>query len=331
MLSVSFAGSKPHRSIVPGLKFSMTTSLRAISSSAISRPSGFEISKVISRLPRAIVFHQSGESPLCGGHSRRASGLPGFSALITSAPKSASSVPTNGPASIEPSSSTRTSPRAARRLSRASVISPSSSDSEAVSLRIVRIEHELVQPGEISRTGDFRHPGVERSHLSLGQHAPTEQRSGDALRDDLLVLSHQSPMDEDRHHVRCAGAARRTIEGTVREDVNVLVSGTRRPARPPDGDEVDALDVRQRGVLNLDLLIDRLANGEAGADQRIDVFRADLEPQALALHSGEEAAAEGDVDRHPAMIRHADLDIPAEEKRRHGDDRRALPPAVLDP
>ena len=94
----------------------MTMSLFAISSSATARPSGVEMSRVISCLPRAMDFHHRGVPYLCGGHSRSASGLPGFSALITCAPKSASSVPTNGPASMEPSSSTVTSESAGARL-----------------------------------------------------------------------------------------------------------------------------------------------------------------------------------------------------------------------
>src|SRR5262245_54899072 len=200
------------------------------------RPSGREISSVISFLPRDMVFHHSGVSPLCGGHSRSASAVPGFSALMTSAPKSARSEPTKGPANMEPSSKTRTSPRAGARCSFA-VIASCLSDAEAMRLRIIRVDHELMEARKMRGAGDLRHPGIERAHLRLRQHAAPEQRAGDTFRDDRLVFAHQATMNEDAHHMRGAGAARRAVEGAVREHVDVLVAGIRCAARPPDGDE----------------------------------------------------------------------------------------------
>src|SRR5579859_2439714 len=108
------------------------------------------MSSVIACLLRDMVFHQSGTSPLCGGHSRIGSGLPGFSTLITSAPKSASREPTNGPASMEPSSRTR-SPASAPGDAEGSA------NVEPMLLRIVGIDHELMEAREMGGSRDFRH------------------------------------------------------------------------------------------------------------------------------------------------------------------------------
>src|SRR5581483_68341 len=158
---------------------------------------------------------------------------------ITSAPKSASKVPRNGPASIEPSSSTRTP------LSGPSPdMAGASANDEPVLLRIVGIDHELVEAGEVRRARDLGHEPVEVADLDGAQHATAEQRAGDALRRDRLLGMHLAVSDQHAHHVRRSGAARRAIEGPIGEYMDVLVLRARRAARSPDGDEVDRADVR---------------------------------------------------------------------------------------
>src|SRR3954468_9790754 len=102
------SGPSPHFSIVPGRKFSTTTSAVAHSSRARCWQSSVRRLRATERLPRAITDHHS-EWPLClcWPHSRSASPFGGASTLMTSAPKSASSVPTNGPAISWPNSTTR--------------------------------------------------------------------------------------------------------------------------------------------------------------------------------------------------------------------------------
>src|SRR3954465_8605296 len=102
------SGPRFHFSIVPGRKFSTTTSAVAHSSRARRWQSSVRRLSATERLPRAITDHHS-EWPLClcWPHSRSASPFGGASTLMTSAPKSASSVPTYGPAMSWPNSTTR--------------------------------------------------------------------------------------------------------------------------------------------------------------------------------------------------------------------------------
>src|SRR3954466_14735891 len=102
------SGPSPHFSIVPGRKFSTTTSAVAHSSSARRWQSSVRRLSATERLPRAMTDHHS-ECPLClcWPHSRSASPFGGASTLMTSAPKSASKVPTYGPAMSGPNSTTR--------------------------------------------------------------------------------------------------------------------------------------------------------------------------------------------------------------------------------
>ena len=88
---------RPSRSITPGRKFSITTSARATMSRAVCRPSSDFKSSVSARLPRDSMS-KAGSRHL---------GPPGGSIRITSAPRSASIIPTKGPARYCPKSSTR--------------------------------------------------------------------------------------------------------------------------------------------------------------------------------------------------------------------------------
>src|SRR5215211_2248948 len=101
-----------HRSSVPGLKFSTTTSALEIRRRARSCPSSSRKFRVTDFLLRAMMGHQRVRPSLrCLPHSRMGSPLPGGSTLMTSAPKSARSWPQNGPASKLPISTTRTPSR----------------------------------------------------------------------------------------------------------------------------------------------------------------------------------------------------------------------------
>src|SRR3954470_7674585 len=102
------SGPSPHFSIVPGRKFSSTTSAVAARSAAIRWPRASRRFSVTERLLRARIDHQRLWSlwrrrP----QSRMASPSPGASILITSAPKSPSRVPVYGPASSWPNSIAR--------------------------------------------------------------------------------------------------------------------------------------------------------------------------------------------------------------------------------
>src|SRR4051794_31892534 len=102
------SGPRFQRSSVPGRKFSMSTSASRASASSSSWPRSSRRLSVMQRLLRT----STGHSRLLPSiwprpHSRIESGLPGGSTLITSAPRSPSSRPANGPASMPPSSRTR--------------------------------------------------------------------------------------------------------------------------------------------------------------------------------------------------------------------------------
>src|SRR3954454_28045 len=103
------SGPRFQRSSVPGRKFSMSTSASRASASSSSWPRSSRRLSVMQRLLRT----STGHSRLLPSiwprpHSRIESGLPGGSTLITSAPRSPSIRPANGPASMPPSSTTRT-------------------------------------------------------------------------------------------------------------------------------------------------------------------------------------------------------------------------------
>src|SRR5213594_1724450 len=99
---------RPSRSIVPGRKFSTTTSLLRARVRRISRPSRALRLSVTLFLPRLTDMKYVASPATNGGHFRVSSPLPGSSTLTTSAPMSASIMVQNGPASTRVRSSTRT-------------------------------------------------------------------------------------------------------------------------------------------------------------------------------------------------------------------------------
>src|SRR4029079_11993322 len=119
----------PQRSIVPGRKFSPITSAPAHNSAAIRCPRGSRRLRATERLLRESTDHQSEWSlwRSCP-HSRIGSPAGGASTLTTSAPKSASSVPTYGPARSCPNS-----------IARRPVSGPEASSSVAIRHRDERI------------------------------------------------------------------------------------------------------------------------------------------------------------------------------------------------
>src|SRR5918912_3494694 len=112
LASLKSSYPRPHRSSVPGLKFSTTTSAPEMRRRARSCPSSSRKFRVTDFLLRAMMGHQRVRPSLrCLPHSRMGSPLPGGSTLMTSAPKSARSWPQKGPASKLPISTTRTPSR----------------------------------------------------------------------------------------------------------------------------------------------------------------------------------------------------------------------------
>src|SRR3990170_2148962 len=98
---------KPRRSMVPGRKFSSSTSARRISLRRMSCPSGAFRLSVRLFLPRLTAMKYVASPPAKGGQPRVSSPLPGSSTLMTSAPMSASSMEQKGPASTRVRSTTR--------------------------------------------------------------------------------------------------------------------------------------------------------------------------------------------------------------------------------
>src|SRR3954451_11877441 len=103
------SGPSPHFSIVPGRKFSSTTSADSHRRMAIRWPSASRRLSVTERLLRARIDHHSEWSRWRSRPQSRIASPPGGASIFTmSAPKSPSSVPTNGPARSWPNSMTRT-------------------------------------------------------------------------------------------------------------------------------------------------------------------------------------------------------------------------------
>src|SRR2546422_7261277 len=92
----------------------MSTSLRPTRVVSTSTPSADLRSSVMSRLLRLMTRYAADSPSLWGGHVRDSSPEPRSSTLITSAPRSASSMPQKGPARTREQSMTRT-PSSARR------------------------------------------------------------------------------------------------------------------------------------------------------------------------------------------------------------------------
>src|SRR6056297_2774530 len=88
LLASRSSGARPILSRVPGLKFSTRTSAEAMSSRATTRPSALRMSTARLCLLRQYAF-QKVDTPSTR-QALRSSPRPGFSILITSAPKSAS-------------------------------------------------------------------------------------------------------------------------------------------------------------------------------------------------------------------------------------------------
>src|SRR5262245_33403923 len=104
---LSASKPKPSRSMVPGRKFSSTTSARAMSPWRMAWPSGAFRFNVRLFLLRFTDMKYVASPPANGGQPRVSSPLPGSSILITSAPMSPSAIAQNGPASTRVRSMTR--------------------------------------------------------------------------------------------------------------------------------------------------------------------------------------------------------------------------------
>src|SRR4029450_2111384 len=98
---------KPSRSMVPGRKFSSTTSAFAMSPWRMAWPSGAFRFSVRLFLLRFTDMKYVASPPANGAQPRVSSPLPGSSILITSAPMSPSAIAQNGPASTRVRSMTR--------------------------------------------------------------------------------------------------------------------------------------------------------------------------------------------------------------------------------
>jgi hypothetical protein len=112
----SRSGPSPHRSSVPGRKFSTTTSAHAASRRNTSAPSAHPRSSPTVRLLRLISFHHSGTPSFWWPWPRMASPCTGCSILMTSAPKSPSIWQHRGPARIVDTSTTRSPSRGIIKL-----------------------------------------------------------------------------------------------------------------------------------------------------------------------------------------------------------------------
>src|SRR5690606_31169928 len=156
------------------------TSERARSRSAASFRSS-----TIERLPRFSEAKFSEKPPRIGGHWRSAS-PPGGSTLMTSAPKSASSIAQNGPAATWQNSTTRT-PASGRGSA------PESVASVAAALRAVSGWRGAACIGQCedrwkgSRTSGHCTPG----DVSSMKHATNRRRSALAQRREVGALEHQ--------------------------------------------------------------------------------------------------------------------------------------------
>src|SRR3970040_545999 len=91
--ALSFSYENPSLSSAPGRKFSVTTSLLSISLKTISRPSGR--CRSIARL--FLLRLKTGKNPAPAPSRRRVLSPAGGSTLMTSAPRSASTRPQDGP------------------------------------------------------------------------------------------------------------------------------------------------------------------------------------------------------------------------------------------
>src|SRR3990172_7912769 len=98
---------KPRRSMVPGRKFSISTSARRISRRRMSCPSGAFRLSVRLFLPRLTAMKYVASPPAKGGQPRVSSPLPGSSTLRPPAPRAASPMEQKGPASTRVRSTTR--------------------------------------------------------------------------------------------------------------------------------------------------------------------------------------------------------------------------------
>src|SRR5262247_3423241 len=98
--------------MVPVRKFSMRTSAPATRRLSASTPSGCLRSSAMSRLLRLMTRYAADSPSLWGGHVRDSSPLAVSSTLMTSAPRSESSMAQKGPARTREQSTTRIPSRA---------------------------------------------------------------------------------------------------------------------------------------------------------------------------------------------------------------------------
>src|SRR6266511_2757917 len=132
---------RPRRASVPGRKFSIKTSERSISCSSTASSSARLRSSEIPTLLR-FTSRKYVLAPSTNGPNVRASSPRGGSTLITSAPRSASNMPQNGPARTLPSSSTRTPTKGGSETSspdRSSNMGPPAIDAE-IAASCMRLE-----------------------------------------------------------------------------------------------------------------------------------------------------------------------------------------------
>src|SRR3954469_247465 len=295
------SGPSPHFSIVPGRKFSSTTSADSHRRIAIAWPSAARRLSVTERLLRARIDHHS-EWSLWRRRpqSRIASPEPGASILTTSAPKSPSSVPTYGPASSWPNS-----------IARSPVSGPSPSAGVACeplpSLILDHLREELDRPHDV------------HAHDGLGEPRPAVLEGVDDLavaEQRLLALGVVVPEGGAKRAWDAGDSAKRRLE-------------PRRAGRRDD-DPVELLVERH-------LVLDRLVVGRAArlgliADRRepCQLVAADpargaaggvrLNEGADVVEVGEVGGVEGADDRAAARL-DVDEALAGEEDERLADGR----------
>ncbi len=132
--SCSTSGPSPHRSSVPGRKFSTSTSASAASRRSTSAPRSSPMLMPTVRLLRDSSFHHNGTPSLAAPWPRIPSPFWGCSTLMTSAPKSPRIWQHSGPARIVDTSSTRSpasGPVGGREVASAASIHPPGRRGEA--------------------------------------------------------------------------------------------------------------------------------------------------------------------------------------------------------
>src|SRR6266446_8572243 len=178
-----------------------------------------------------------------------------------------------------------------------SVFMGSRLEEESGSNRIVGIEEELAESGEVRGSGDLRQDRAPALDRGLAGDAAREVETQEPAARDAPAHRQEPAVMEERHPRAGPGSAGRRVD--LPRSPHERVRRDARAVRQLVYEHVVHADLAEARHDHLELSIDGLANGHASLRDTLGQLAPHADAELLRLDDGEDVAdADRDVDRH---------------------------------